>query len=151
MSPGGSGPIWNIDFDTIGFGWKPTALLIALTMATPISFKRRCRALLFGLLAEYAFILWSLGFFIWIESAGLSLVELTPFGKKTAESFVNELRLQMGFVPPIMIWILVSFNRSDATLFANKLNYRRTLGKNKLDSTIEREAINIKRNWAQRH
>jgi hypothetical protein len=119
MSRGGGGPIWNLDLDTIGFGWKPTALLIALTLATPISFKRRCRALIFGLLSEQAVILWTLGYFIWLESAGVSLVTFTPFGKEIAENIAHELRMQLGFVPPIIIWILVSFNRGDARLLVS--------------------------------
>jgi hypothetical protein len=117
MSAGGGGPIWNLDLDTIGMGWEPTALLIALTMATPISRKRRCWALFFGLLAEQTFILLSLGYFIWIESAGVSLVILSPFWKEIAESFANLLREQIALAAPILIWALVTFRRADVGLF----------------------------------
>jgi len=116
MSPGGGGPIWNLDLDTIEIGWRPTALLIALTLATPISMRRRLRALFFGLLIEQAFILWALGYFIWIESAGVSLVVLTPFGKQVAESFADVLKGQLDFIMPLLVWLVVVFNRNDISM-----------------------------------
>ena len=116
MRPRGGGPVWNLDLDTIAFGLKPTALLVALTMATPVSFRRRMGALLVGLIAEQAVILGLLGYFIWVESAGVSLITFTPLGKEITGNIADELRRQMGFVPPIIIWILVTFNRDDVSL-----------------------------------
>ena len=121
MSPRGGGPIWNLDLDTIEVGWRPTALLIALTVATPTSIRRRFRALFFGLLVEQVFIFWSLGYFIWIESAGVSLVILTPFWKQAAESFADMLKGQLAFVMPILVWIVVVFNRNDISMLTANL------------------------------
>ena len=56
-------------------GWTPpTALTIALILATPIPWRQRAWALLWGLLLIHAFILFSLQVWIWDESSALSLL-----------------------------------------------------------------------------
>ncbi len=108
-----SGPVWHLDFDTIGYGWKPTALLVALIVATPISGKRRAWALAWGLLWEHLFLITFLGYLIWYDSSEVSLVTFTPFWKHIAGGFRDTLVGQFGLTIPVAIWVLVTFRRAD--------------------------------------
>ena len=45
MQPDGSGAVRNLDVD---FGWQSTAVLVALIVATPLPWRRRGWALLWG-------------------------------------------------------------------------------------------------------
>jgi len=119
----GSGRAVMLDFDSHGIGWVPTALLIALVLATPVSWPRRLRALFWGLLAVHAFILASIEVYIWNQSDasnGLNLVELSPFWKTVANGLEETLVTQLGasFVFPLLIWILTTFRAEDIRLFS---------------------------------
>jgi hypothetical protein len=111
----GSGSARILQLDARGIGWVPTALLVALILATPIPWRRRGWALFWGLLSVHVFILFSLGIYIWDESTELSLVALTPFWKTVADGLEETLITQLGasFVVPALIWILVTFSRQD--------------------------------------
>jgi hypothetical protein len=111
----GSGPVRNFDLDALAFGWKPAALLLALVVATPISWRRRGWALLWGLLAIHAIILLFLGFSIWNESTEVSLVVLSPFWKQTADAIKDFVLSQYSVVMPLVAWILVTFRMEDRT------------------------------------
>lgn len=115
LDAAGTGPVRILELDTHGVGWVPTALLLALILATPVSRGRRGRALFWGLLWIHAFILFSLGVYIWNESAALSLVTLTPCWKTVADGLEETLITQMGasFVVPVLIWIPLIFRRQD--------------------------------------
>jgi hypothetical protein len=113
MNADDSGPVRHLDFDTLGLGWRPTALLIALIVATPISWARRRWALFWGLIWQNAFLLVFLGFLIWNESSEISLVNLTPFWKHLASNFKDALVGQAGLAVPVAIWVLVTFRRID--------------------------------------
>ncbi|HTQ31261.1 MAG TPA: hypothetical protein VMI53_08625 [Opitutaceae bacterium] len=120
----GSGPVRTLGLDTRGVGWVPTALLLALILATPVSWRRRGRALIWGLICLYVFILFSVGIYIWNESAQLSLVGFSPFWKAIADGLEETLITQMGasFVAPVLIWILVTFRREDILAWAGDGN-----------------------------
>lgn len=113
MAPDGSGPVRNLDFPARRLGWFPTALLAALTLATPIPWPRRGRALFLGLLAVHVFVLGTLGFFIWKDSVEVALVEFTPFWKTFTDGIQNVLKYQMLIAAPALIWVLVTMRRSD--------------------------------------
>lgn len=119
MHEDGSGPVWDLDVDAIELGWRQTALLLALIAATPLSWRRRGWALLWGLVCLHAFILVFLGFSIWDESAKVALVPFTPFWKQIADGARDFMLWLYSAVIPVAIWILVMFRREDfATLGA---------------------------------
>jgi hypothetical protein len=121
MDAWGGGPVWNVDLDTMAMGWNPTAFLLALTIATPIAFLRRLQSLALGLAIMQALILGALGYFIWIESAGVGLVSLTPFWNHLTQGFATAPKEQIGFAIPIFVWILTTFTRSDFALLSASL------------------------------
>jgi hypothetical protein len=110
MHPDGSGPVRNLD---VNFGWLSTALLLALILATPVSWPRRRWALLWGLLAIHAFLLLLLKLCIFDESTEISLVNLSPFWKAATSACRDALASQTNLAVPILIWILVTFRRED--------------------------------------
>jgi hypothetical protein len=108
MHPDGSGPVRNLDAN---IGWQSIALLVALILATPISWPRRGWALLWGLLAIHAFQLLFLNICILNESAELSLV--SPFWKEVTSRGRQALTGQVNLAIPVLIWLLVTFRRED--------------------------------------
>jgi len=110
MHPDGSGPVRNLD---LNLGWQSTALLLALILATPVPWSRRRWALLWGVLGLHGFLLLFLGFCIWVDSAEISLVTLSPFGKAITGGCREALAGQLNLAVPVLIWILVTFRRED--------------------------------------
>jgi hypothetical protein len=106
----GSGPVRNLD---IGLDRLPVSVFLALVLATPVPWKRRRRALLWGLLWEHCFILLSMGFLIWFESSEIGLVTLSPFWKQVAGGIKEILMAQICLAVPAIIWIAVTFRRGD--------------------------------------
>lgn len=115
----GNGQAEMVDLDTRSIGWLPTALTAALILATPIPWRRRCGALIGGIVLVHCFILFSLQTWIWDESPALSLLRLSPFWKRVADELEYALITQLGasFSVPLVIWILVTFRRTDRTLW----------------------------------
>jgi len=107
-----------VDLDTRSLGWMPTALTMALILATPVPWRQRGWALLWGLLLIHAFILFSLQVWIWDKSPALSLLNLSPFWQTMMDDLEYTLVTQIGasFSVPILIWILVTIRREN--LFA---------------------------------
>jgi len=115
----GSVPVRNVDVE---FGWQPVALLLALILATPVSWRRRGWAVFWGLLGYHCFLLLSLDFVIWAESAEISLVTLTPFWKFFANEFKDMITGQTSLAVPVVIWMLIIFRREDrGMIFPAKL------------------------------
>jgi hypothetical protein len=109
----GSGPVRNLDIDARAFGWKPTALFLALVIATPVPWRRRWRALLWGALCVQLFILLFLGFCIWDESAEVSLVTLEPFWKQIIDGTRAFAVSQYAMAIPLVVWLAVTFRSED--------------------------------------
>jgi hypothetical protein len=111
----GVGPMRYLELDSRGVGWVPTAMTIALVLATPVPWWRRGRALFGSLLAAHGFILFSVAAYIWNASAGISLITFSPFWKQMAEGLEETLITQMGasFVGPVLIWVLVTVRAQD--------------------------------------
>ena len=111
----GSGPVRYLELDTRGIGWVPTALLLALVLATPVPWRRRVWALFFGVIAIHGFILFSVAVYLWNNSTDLGLLTLTPFWKQTTDGLEETLITQMGagFVVPVLLWIAVTLRRQD--------------------------------------
>ena len=111
----GKGPGEVVTLDTRSIGWLPTALTIALILATPVPLRQRAWALLWGLLLIHAFILFSLQVWIWDYSSSVSLFKLSPFWQTFMDDLQYTLLQQLGasFSVPILIWILVTIRRED--------------------------------------
>ncbi len=79
LDASGNGPLIRLGLDSWQVGWKPTALSISLSLATPIPWRRRFSALFWSVCLTQCFIFFSLGFFIWNESTRISLLTPVPF------------------------------------------------------------------------
>ncbi len=115
MDRRGHMPARKLGLDSRGIGWVPTALLLALTLASPVGWRRRLWALIWGLLIMHGFILFSVGCYIWDQSNDLGLVALTPFWKSVSNGLVETLIIQLGasFVVPALVWLLVAIRIRD--------------------------------------
>jgi len=123
-----------LELDTRGVGWVPTALLLALILASPVPWRRRGVALVWGLLAVHGYILFSVACDIWNNSVDLLLLTLSAFWKSVVEGLDETLVTQMGvsFVVPVFIWMLVTLRRQD--LIDWQLILRKTPAKHPLDN-----------------
>jgi hypothetical protein len=134
LDANGFGRAIMLDFDSHGIGWVPTALLIALVVATPVPWRRRSWALAWGLLAIHALILFSIQIYIWNQSdtaSGLSLIELSPFWKIIVSGLEETLVTQLGasFAIPVFIWIFATFRAEDLEALSAE---RRLRGRHRL-------------------
>ena len=111
----GKGRAELINMDSRSLGWMPTALTMALILATPVPWRQRAWALVWGFLLIHAFILFSLQVWIWDESPTLSLFTLSPFSQRIIDELQYALITQLGasFSVPILIWILVTIRREN--------------------------------------
>ncbi|MCE0523398.1 MAG: hypothetical protein LV480_10865 [Methylacidiphilales bacterium] len=116
----GKGKAESVTLDTRSIGWVPTALTMALILATPVPWRQRAWALLWGLLLIHAFILFSLQTWIWYASPDLSLLTLSPFTKSIVDGLEYTLLTQLGasFSVPMLIWILVTIRRENLFSFS---------------------------------
>jgi len=107
----GRGKVLLVDLDTRSIGWIPTALTIALVLATPIPWRRSVWALFWGLVLIHIFILFSLQVAIWDQWAELSFYAASPLWQKIVNALYYTLITQMGasFAAPVVIWIAVTF------------------------------------------
>ena len=103
------------------FGYVPTALVAALVLASPIGWRRRGWAMLWGMLGINVFVLLKLLVLVLYEFAGLSgyqdLMLFSP-GRVTAYAlaFAHLVLIASpagGFVIPIVVWALATFRRRD--------------------------------------
>ena len=124
VDPSGQGLSSTLDLDTRSIGWIPTALTLALILATPVPWRRRGWALVWGLLLIHGFILFSLQTWIWDASPGISLSTLSLFWQGIADDLEYTFITQLGasFSVPVLIWILVTFRLEDARRFTRKPN-----------------------------
>jgi hypothetical protein len=114
----GLGAVKQTPLDTRSIGWIPTALTLALILATPIPWRRKFLAVLAGLVLVHLLILFTLQTWIWSESTSLGLLQLSPFWQEVADGLTYTFLTQMGisFTAPVVIWLLVCFRGRDAAL-----------------------------------
>lgn len=102
-------------------GYLPTVSLVALVLATPIAWRRRRRALLWGLLLVHVFVALRMGIPIVRDFSNPNAIQVYyPGGFGRWALGIAErafLRAPASwFVVPILIWILVAFRRDDREL-----------------------------------
>lgn len=118
LGPDGSGPVRNVELPLGRIGATGAALLMALTLASPIPWARRFRALGAGFLLFLASILAILTFVLWLESADLYLVAIRPDVLQILRSLQKNLLPSFGLVLPMLIWLVTTLRTSDlAPLF----------------------------------
>jgi hypothetical protein len=99
-------------------GYLPTAELLALVLATSLPWSRKWKALLWGLIGVHAFIalrLASGALYVLSMAKPTPFFEFAPLGNKVVYS-IYEMAVQSpttSFFVPALIWILVSFRKSD--------------------------------------
>jgi len=112
------GPRGQFDMKSLYTGYRPTAFMIALVLATPIAWKRRLRALLWCLLWVHVFIAIRLDIRLLdalSNADALAVFTFSPFWK----NLLTALRLIFFGAPatdytvPAFIWLLVCFRRGD--------------------------------------
>lgn len=113
----GSGPIRLVNFDVRGLAWSPTALVIALIVATPIPFRRKILALGWGVICVQMVVLVFLGLAIWNESSEIGLVTIAPFWKGVVADFQQSFITQFSMAAPVFIWVFVTFRIADFDRF----------------------------------
>ena len=100
-------------------GYVPTVALISLVMATPMAWRRRLWALLWGVPLVYGFVALRLAMALLNKFSydnPIRAVELS-LSAKNAVLYVNDAIsgsiFMCDFVAPTVIWVIVSFRRSD--------------------------------------
>ena len=99
-------------------GYKPTALLFALIAATPVSLRRRGRALLWGLLCIHGYIAAKLSIFLLFAFSGDNALALfaPEWAARKALDFTHwvfVVSFAAWLIVPLPIWVLVTFRRGD--------------------------------------
>lgn len=105
-------------------GYYITALLIALIVATPLTFKRRGLAVLLGMILIHVFIALKMLIQIIEVSIGpLCLFQLNPFfGQlQSIAEMVFVHYITPSFTVSVIIWIVVCFRRSDCIKVLNAI------------------------------
>lgn len=113
MNPDGSGPVRNLDIGTRGFGSTSLALLAGLILASPVSWPRRGKALLWGVFWHQSLVFGILGYCIWLDSAEVGLLSLTAGGKELATNIKNVQAGALVVAIPVVLWLAVTFRLQD--------------------------------------
>jgi hypothetical protein len=114
----GAPQVGRAPHDPILSGYLAAVEVIALILATPVSWARRFKSLLWGMLLIHAFV-WlrlELTILFWFSGdSPLALYDPGPFWFKLLASAFELISVSptSTFVVPIFIWILVSFRKSD--------------------------------------
>jgi len=114
----GAPQVGRAPHDPILTGYLAMVEVIALILATPVSWSRRCKAMMWGMLLVHAYIWLRLEITLlhWFSGdSPLALYKPGPFWSKLLASAFELISVSptSTFVVPIFIWILVSFRRSD--------------------------------------
>lgn len=113
MKADGSGPVRNLDIGTRGFGTTSLALLAGLILASPVSWSRRGRALLWGIFWHQVLVFLTLGYCIWLDSTEVGLASLSATGKELGTGIKNAMAGTLAVATPVVVWVLVTFRKED--------------------------------------
>ncbi len=109
---------WDATCNSRHQGYLPTIALIALILATPIAWRRRWKAMTWGLLLVHLFI--ALRMAVWLlrwshaDSVG-ALFTLSPLMSSLLQhaAYVVSVSPVTTFIVPVFIWIVVVVRRED--------------------------------------
>ena len=104
----------ELDIKSVYTGYRPTAFLIALVIATPIPWSRRWRALVWGLVwisAFVAFRMWLRLLDVFSDGNALAIYSFSPLWKSLLQTLVKIIveQPETHYMAPAFIWILVAF------------------------------------------
>jgi hypothetical protein len=114
-------------------GYRPTAVAVALLLATPNPWRRKWRGLFWGLLAVHVFIGLRVGLLL-IEAlsqdTAVQAFTLSSFWDAVLSRAIPALvRAPAGsYIVPILIWLLVSFRASDLGLQHTRASREKSKG-----------------------
>jgi len=108
LDANGYGPVRDIPWPARAFIQRPLALLIALLVATPVSWRKRALALVIGSVAIHAFLWGAISFVIWKESAApiLSLATIPSYLQEPVEALSAALIAQVSIAVPVLSWLI---------------------------------------------
>jgi len=128
----GKGPLIQLGLDTRQMGWIPTALFLALALASPLTWSRRISASLGGLLLLHVYMVMSLGIYIWNESTRLSLATLGPGWKQIAEDIETTVianPVGLNLLVPLSIFVFVTIREKKQWLILLEAAYPNPVAK----------------------
>lgn len=117
----------ELNISCVQVGYRPTAFLIALALATPIPWSRRWKALLLGLLVVQLFI----AFRVWLFLVDLlsnenimAMYSLSPWVKSVLRGVALVLFRSpaMHYIGPLFIWLAVTFRRGDFEMILGRVS-----------------------------
>lgn len=111
-------PRGYLDINSNHIGYRPTAFMIALALATPISWSRRWRALVWGLAFVQCFVAMRVGLSLldsFSNADPLAIYSYGPSTKKVLQAATSILFKAPGgiYIGPMFIWLAVTFRRGD--------------------------------------
>ena len=103
--------------DSRAFGYVPTVTLLALALMTPLPWRRRGRALAWGLAAVQAVVALRVGLYIALALTGPTLAALEPSplccaALEAATATVSQSTLA-SYVLPLVIWAVTTLRSGD--------------------------------------
>ena len=106
---------WHVEYSSRGWGYLPTAAIVALILATPLAWSRRWIALAAGLVLVHLFIATRIAAVILYGMYYGGAIKLSEMQAKAAEVVLHGFANSpvTTFVVPVVIWLLVTFRRSD--------------------------------------
>ena len=105
LASDGSGPIRNVNLPNATF-WHASALLLALSLASPCRWSLRMTAALVGLLLLYVFIAGTISFALWNEGRHVELSAISPAWAATTDRLETILVEQATLFVPILAWFV---------------------------------------------
>ena len=132
-------PVGYIKHNSHRSGYICTTFLIALILATPVGWRRRGWALLYGMLLIHVLIALKVGILLLygFNKEPFSVIVLSPFWSRALSLAYHVFipNLTFSLIVSVFIWFLVSFRREEwAKLLMGKENSSRVKTKNDLQA-----------------
>lgn len=109
---------WRIAYNSRYTGYMPTAAIIALTLATPVAWRRRWQALFWGMTFVHVFILVRFALSLVYNFRKVGLFVYGEFWSRTIQIAYEAISVSIvtSCVVPVLIWIAVALRREDLGL-----------------------------------
>ena len=109
---------WRVGFNSRRMGYLPTAVLTALVLATPIPWRRRGWALLWGILLVNGFVVVRLAVAIMRGFRNVDLFVFSSFWNRAVDTIYDVVSISTvtSCVVPAVIWMLVCLRREDCAV-----------------------------------
>jgi|GEM_PF-1590129 len=105
LAPDGSGPIRHVNLPNATF-WHASALLVALSLASPYRWSQRMTAALVGLLLVHVFMACTISFALWNEGRHVGLCAISPAWAATTDRLETILVEQATLFVPFLAWFV---------------------------------------------